>query len=601
MNAPSLRTRIRNGALALLALAVLLGLAVLPRVYWLGQAIRETLYNNYRSIAAARHMDLVAWQLQLAERDGALATVLGKERDRFTRWLKLEEANLTEPGESQLAAEIGRQAGQLFADLAAGRPAGEVDPEFALLRERLDTLVRTNEAAMFRADSRAARLSVRLSYEFALGLGLLLVAGVALSWGLGWALAKPLTEVAERLRGVSQRKGYVRLGPQKLAELDAVAREFNAMMERLEEFEELKVGRLLHEKAKTEAIIESLEDGVVLIDPDGRVTYINESAAIILGLEPKEALGDPFDDLSSNHPHYLKVQAALRSLNKTPQPEGQRVEVQLHVRGRDHSYILRSVPLRHTEGESLGTILILQDVTFVRDQHRARTNLVADLSHELGTPLCSLSQAAELLSSDKAGLGPRQQELLQTILEQCRRITQLADNLFNLAHGEAAAIGLRRELLNVERIVAETTDRFATQVAEKELTLKSKTSRPASADGALRVRGDPLKLSWVVANLVGNALRRTPRGGTIEIRACRRGEHVRLEVADSGPEIDPKLRRFIADEFAPSAVNGQQSAAGLGLAIVKEIIEAHGGRLFVESTAEAGNCFALELPAAAQA
>src|SRR5208282_3755547 len=111
----------------------------------------------------------------------------------------------------------------------------------------------------------------------------------------------------------------------------------------------------------------------------GIVAHINEIASLILGVDLQEALGSPFDDLSSNHPHYLRVRDALRTLQRAG-PEGQRTEIDLHVRGREHSYVLKSVPLHHTAGKSLGSLLILQDVTYLRDQDRARTNLVATLS-----------------------------------------------------------------------------------------------------------------------------------------------------------------------------------------------------------------------------
>ena len=253
------------------------------------------------------------------------------------------------------------------------------------LHARIDDLIALNKAAMFRADSRATRLGTHLTYEIAAGFAILLLVGAALSIWMGWALSRPLTELAERLRGISQRKSHVRLGPQTLAELDEVAREFNQMAERLEHYDRMNVERIVYEKSKTEAIIESLEDGVVLIDSDGIVAHINEVAALIMGIEPADALGSRFDDLSSNHPHYIRVRDSIRNLSKADS-ELQRVEVQLHIRGRDHSYVLKPVPLRQ-EGRALGTLLILQDVTYLRDQDRARTNLVATLSHELRTPL----------------------------------------------------------------------------------------------------------------------------------------------------------------------------------------------------------------------
>src|SRR5208282_1606385 len=241
-------------------------------------------------------------------------------------------------------------------------------------------------------------------------------------------------------RGISQRKTQVRLGPQPLAELEAVAREFNLMAERLEHYDKLNVERLVYEKSKTEAIIESLEDGVVLIDSDGIVAHINEVAALIMGIEPADALGSRFDDLSSNHPHYIRVRDSIRNLSKA-ETEVTRVEVQLHIRGRDHSYVLKPVPLRQ-DGRALGTLLILQDVTYLHDQDRARTNLVATLSHELRTPLTSLALLAELLQRDENALTPTQRDILNAILEEASRIKQFADNLLNLARGQIPLISV---------------------------------------------------------------------------------------------------------------------------------------------------------------
>ena len=252
--------------------------------------------------------------LQLAERDGHARDALPSARATFMHWMDIEDHDFTEVGEPELAHDIQGRGQRLFDEIAAAPPRARHDSEFDELHARMNDLIAMNQAAMLRADSRAARLGRRLTYEFAGGLLALLVTGTALSWGLGWALARPLTELAERLRGLSQRNTQVRLGPQPLAELDEVAREFNQMAEQLEQYEKLNVERLLYEKRKTEAIIESLEDGVVLIDSAGIVTHINEIAALIMDIEPADALGSPFDDLSSNSPHYRRVRDALRGL-----------------------------------------------------------------------------------------------------------------------------------------------------------------------------------------------------------------------------------------------------------------------------------------------
>ena len=587
---PSLRNRIRNGSLILLALVTILGAYALPSIYRLGGAIRETLYRNYVSIEAAQHMHAALMALQVAELHDHGREQLDSSRKEFLHWLEVEDSDWTEVGEPALAEDIGARAQRLFAEIGAGPPTARHDQEYKELHGRLDDLIEMNRAAMFRADSRWMRLGKRLTYELGLALAALLVAGATLSWALGWALSKPLIELADRLRGISQRKTHLRLGPQPLSELDVVAREFNRMAEQLEQYEKLNYERLLYEKSKTEAIIESLLDGVVLIDPEGIVTHINEVAATIMGVEPSEALGSPFDDLSSNHPHYMRIRDALRTLSKSG-PDAHRVEVQLHVRGRDHSYLLKPMPLRHTEGGSLGILLILQDVTYLRDQDRARTNLVATLSHELRTPLTSLALSAELMRRDGGTMGPRHHELVGAIVEECARMKQLTDNLLNLARGELASIAVQRERIDLGRIANEVTDRFMIQAAEKKVSLGKRI------DSIPPLTGDPVKLSWVLSNLIGNALRFTPAGGQIEVAANRAGDFVRLEVADSGPGIAPELRDSIFDRFAQYGNGAEKGSAGLGLAIAKDIVEAHGGRIFVDGGAQRGSRFVVELPA----
>ncbi len=592
MTPPSLRNRIRNGTLAMVVIALALVALALPEVHRLGGAIRRTLYRNYLSIEAAQHMHAALWDLQIAARDGRVGTVLPTSRDEFTRWIRVERNDITEVGEEDLAKEIDDRGAALFAEFGGGQPVANHDPEFATLDRLLDRLIEINRDAMFRADSRASRMSDQLTYEFASGLVILLLLGAALSWTIAWNLSKPLDELTQRLRGFSLRGPSLRLGPQPLAELQGVASEFNRMAERLEQFEKLNVDRIIYEKSKTEAIIESLEDGIVLIDPAGVVTHINEVAAIILGLERAEALGSPFNDLNSNHPHYMRVRAALANGGGKLLHDNARVEVDLHVRGRDHTYVLKPVPLRHGDNESLGTLLILQDITYLRDKDRARVNLVATLSHELKTPLTSLALSAELLDRDKTNLDPKQRELLATASEDIGRIRHLADDLLNLARGETGTISIRSIMVDLAGVIRAVMGTFALQAEQKGIALKCAID-PSTPE----VFADPVKLSWVVSNLIGNAIRYTPSGGSITISSAGDGDVARLEVSDTGPGVAPEIRDHLFERYAQWQVNGVEAgSAGLGLTIAKEIVEAHGGRIFVDSVVGEGTRFTVELP-----
>jgi NtrC-family two-component system sensor histidine kinase KinB len=519
--------------------------------------------------------------------------VLAANHAVFNHWISVELNNITETGEAELAADIQRRGTRLFGDLAAGPPAGSLGEQFTTLNQRLDELIAINQEAMFRADSRANRMSERLAYEFVTGLLSLLIFGAALSWTIAWNLSKPLAELSDHLRSFSLRGPSIRLGEQRLSELQTVAVEFNRMAERLEQFEKLNVDRLIYEKSKTEAIIESIEDGIVLIDPRRIVTHLNELGAIILGVDREEALGSPFDDLNSSHPHYMKIRSALAGLSTVTDP-GQ-VEVDLLLRGRDQTFLLKPVPLKHREGESFGTILILQDITYLRDRDRARTNLVATLSHELNTPLTSLALAIDLLERG-GGLTRTQTDLVSGLKEDFARMRNLAAGLLDLARGEGATITLHPVSVNLGELLGKVASTFTLQAEQKHIALT--TSLMARA---LEIRVDPVKLSWVVSNLIANALRYTPAGGTVSVGSAMGPAVVRLTVSDTGPGIPPEVRDRLFERFVQWNVNGAEpGTAGLGLAIAKEIVEAHRGRIFVESTLGQGTCFTVELPERAE-
>jgi two-component system, NtrC family, sensor histidine kinase KinB len=406
---PTLSASIRNGTLLMLALTLLIGAFAVPATHKLGGSIREALHRNYLSIAAAQEMHAALYAAELNQLQGHVPALLGQSRADFTRCINVELNNLTEIGEGPLAQDIETRGQRIFAELNRGPAGTPSNAEFAIVHQRLDNLIQMNRAAMFRADREAMRLGDHLASGLAGALVILLLIGVVVSWSLARSVSRPLTELSDQLRSLSLRGPSARLGPQPFAELQAVACEFNRMAERLERFEKLNVERLIYEQGKTEATLESIEDGIVLIDSDDIVTHINEVASIILGVEREEALGSPFDDLSSNHPHYLRVRSARQRTAKESL-EAQRVEVALHVRGRDHIYVLKSVPLRQ-DGRSFGTILILQDITYLRSREQTRTNLVATLSHELKSPLTSLSLSAQLLGRS-SGLNQQQRELV---------------------------------------------------------------------------------------------------------------------------------------------------------------------------------------------
>src|SRR5208337_429486 len=319
------------------------------------------------------------------------------------------------------------------------------------------------------------------------------------------------------------------------------------------------------ENGRTAAILEILEVAAILVDLDGVVTQINEQAALILGIDRKDILGRSFFGLDENNSHYVNVRAALRSALAYPGGE-QQAEVSLHVRGRDHAYLLKPTPLRLEDGTPFGTMITLHDMTYLRDKERARTNLIATLANELRTPLTSLSLAIELLQRKTADT--KQLEIIDTVAEDLARVRDLSDSLLNVTRDEATSIAVRNVTFDFAKLVTSVTKKFSLQAAQKEVALRVRAGR------GLECYGDPMKLSWVLSTLVGNALRSTPEGGSVEVSADRSGQALRLSVSDTGAGIPLEIDDLVFEQHSQWTRDGfEGSPAALDLAIAKEIVE----------------------------
>ena len=349
--------------------------------------------------------------------------------------------------------------------------------------------------------------------------------------------------------------------------------------------ERAKTQAVLEEKAKTEQVIEAIEDGLVVLDETGRVAHANEVACAILGLEKDVVLGNRFEDLAVSHSHYFRLREAVREFLAHPSPERERTEVRVFLRGRDHHYVLRPSSFRFGGASPAGLILVLQDVTYLRDQEGRRESLVAMLSHELGTPLTSLKMAIELMRQN-GRIDAR--ELVESANEDVLRLQDVAQRFLDLARSRATIIALDRKGLELGAVASRVLKLFALQAREKGVRLE------CSNEGRHEVTGDETKLTWALSNLVANAIRYTPAGGSVAIQVHSAGAEVVVNVSDTGIGIPPESQPRIFEPFTQSS--DEPGSAGLGLAIVRDIVQAHGGRICLESKPHRGTRFTLQLP-----
>jgi NtrC-family two-component system sensor histidine kinase KinB len=580
----SLAGRIWLTSLVLVVLMGALGVGIAARLAILESSVNRVLSRNYRSIQAAQGMLAAVDHFRSGDQSRTQA------RADFDRMLEIQRHNLTETGEGALTETIARQAREFFSAPSNSDPPGA-------LQHSLAALIALNERAMFSADRHTVAVARRSRVEALI----LLAAAVLVLAGSSFALSqtlvnRPLAALLGTVRKIDSEQSLSAMPRPATMEFAELADEFNAMVRRLQTDSAARMAELDRERSKTSTIIESIEDGLIVLDPQGAIVHMNEIAGAILDLPRTGMLGVRLDRIGAGGSHAARLVAALKQDHGNG---GERLEFKVFLRGRDHSYLIRELPWSSSHGTDrpaggalLGTVVLLQDVTLLRDREKAHSHLIATLSHELKTPLTSLRMAAELLQETIAqGLPPRAREIFATLQDDVRRLENIAGDLLDASRGSAARIGVERRPMMLDEMVAEIARPLQIQAREKGIELKVELPHHP-----LPIWGDRIKLPWVITNLVGNALRYTPAGGRITIALSRNDGVARAIVSDTGCGMPNEALERIFEPYAQAESFGRAGSAGLGLYITKEIVEAHNGRIYVTSVVGKGTTFTVQIP-----
>lgn len=227
-----------------------------------------------------------------------------------------------------------------------------------------------------------------------------------------------------------------------------------------------------------------------------------------------------------------------------------------------------------------------------RKAEDTKAQFMADLSHQLKTPMTSLSMSIGILSERLNELpSPSVAQLVETAREDCGRLSSLINELLDISRIDAMLKPRPREVLDVEKVVHESLEPLLNQASEKGVRIDTEIEV-----GLPAVAIDSLRFPWVITNLAGNAIRYTDRGGRVLIRVERRGQRLYFQCSDNGSGIDEKYLPMIFDRFTQFAERGKRGVIGLGLAIVKEVIEDQGGDIRVESSTGKGTTFTFWIP-----
>ena len=420
----------------------------------------------------------------------------------------------------------------------------------------------------------------------------MLGAGVAAALGLLLALAfarqvtvplRSMTRVAEAIAGgdYDQRGGAA--GRDEFGQL---GRALNVMARELHE----RLETLTRDHNKLSAILGGMVEGVVAVDQDERIVHLNDVARRLLGVPREGGVGKPVWQVT-------RLRDVSEILGRTMR-SGQEIrdDLRVPVGARDAVIRLLASPLRDGEGRVSGAVLVLHDVTELRRLEEVRRDFVANVSHELKTPLTAIRGLVETLLDDEAMDPGQRQRFLTKIRDQAGQMATLVNDLLVLSSVESSSGALGRELLDVREAATESARMLRPAADARRQTLAVELP-----DAPVRVLGDEKGLQQIFGNLLDNAIKYTPDGGRIRLRLRAEGEHAWIEVQDTGVGIEPRDRDRIFERFyrVDKGRSRALGGTGLGLSIVKHVAMGLGGEVTVESTPGQGSTFQVRLPLAA--
>jgi two-component system, NtrC family, sensor histidine kinase KinB len=599
-----LRTRLFLNLLPFVLVLLAIGLYAIVLFSRLATSIDAAVGGNYRSVLAAQQMasDLAELDREVWAESGTRGTnpkAFAQGRRRVEQHLDLLLTNACLPGEKeldrQLSAHFEAYSKALAGSSSLTEPEGRhrlyvqlLLPHSLKIRALLDQVLDLNRQAVLVASQRVQKITREVTRLMVLGMAVALAFSAYSCYRLSRSILRPIQLVTTAARDLGQGKLNQPVPVVSRGELGELALAFNKMAAQLEEYRHSTSEQIVRLHRTMETTLASFPDPIFVLDGDGRIELRNPAASELAsslqlnGELPGRLQTIARDSLASGQ-HFL--------------PDNFKEAVSYRIHGTEKFFLPRVLTMRTKEDALFGVAVVLYDVTRFRLLDAAKSDLVATVSHELKSPLTSVRMVIHILLEKTVGpLTSGQDELLQAAREDTERLLRILNDLLDLARLEEGDPGLHFEAVAPAELLQETVEDLAEKASAKALKLDLQLD-----PGLPEVSVDRQRINHVFANLLTNAIKHSPAGGEVLLRATRAGQDtVEFSITDQGPGIREEYQARIFERFfrAPGQV---KPGAGLGLSIAREITTAHGGRLWVKSTPRHGATFFLALKTAAQA
>ncbi len=415
----------------------------------------------------------------------------------------------------------------------------------------------------------------------------ILAAVIALS--LIRRILNPLGELAKHAERIAEGDLSQHVLKPRSDEIGALAKSFNEMAARLEEVRKREARKMRRLETISEAALESLYDPLIVTDARQRIIRLNKAAETLFGPVPESPRKPVAEHISDRRILWAIANAVTEQ--QVSASEDETAQVRIKVGGDHKTYRLRVTPMHGDEGRVVGSVTVLEDITYLKVLDQMKNEFIGVASHELRTPVTSLILGSQLLREGAAGpLTVEQIEVIEAQQQDLERLEKLMRDLLDITKLEAGISPPRFESVTAMDLMKYPYETLKIQAKKKGVSLQLELP-----EAVPNVRADKIQIGRVLTNLIANAIRHTPNGGTVTIRAEAADNVVTFGVEDTGEGIPEEYRQRVFERFVqvPGATQG---GAGLGLSIANSIVRAHGGEMTVDSQVGKGSLFRFTLP-----
>lgn len=558
----SVKNKIWLGTMFLFLLLLLTGGVGIYYTVQLKDQSTAILKDNYKSLAYGHEMQEQLDSIIFVNRDGFKA---------FDSVLVLQEQNITEPGEQQATRKLRLYFNQL--------KSGDTGIyTIRQLRNSIRQILELNMIAIHRKGQEAEK-AAQTALSYILGLaGLIFLIAVTFVVNFPSVITEPIQQFTRAIKEISAKNYQHRIHLDRRDEFGTMANAFNEMAERLEYFESSNLNKLMFEKSRAEAVINSLKDASIGIDKDEKVLFANAEALLLLGIKAKDIVGQSVEEVSRKNDLFRFLTSA-----KSTAP------FKIVVDDKENYFIKELIEV--AQGETKSKVIVIKNITSFKELDTAKTNFIATISHELKTPLASSDFSLKLLENAQTGtLNAEQKELIGNIKQDNQRILKILSELLSMSQVESGRIQLNKQKVQPEIIVETAIETVASTAKEKRIEILKMMEQSLPV-----IEVDAEKTTWVLNNFLTNAIKYSPSDNKIEVAVQSNKDSLFFSVKDNGIGISKEYHSRIFERYfqVPGA---KSKGTGLGLAISKDFIEAQGGKIWVESEIGQGAKFCFSLP-----